>query len=140
MRKERVVESNKETAAPESEELLLDADTEVEDVPEGVEEVVEGEEEVAVESEDEAAPETEKKAPRAGSHMSMGKVPPPPKDWRIQGNSPEGLTVTLGRYNSKAEADPDLSRLTADGFYTNLRIVAPNGKVETPVKEAKKRS
>ncbi len=141
-RKEQVIDSSKETPV-EPDELLLDADADADDTAEVADDVVEvaEDEEIAVDVEEEAAPEAEKKAPRTPSHMAMGKAPPPPKDWRIQGTSPEGLTVTLGRYNSKAEADPDFSRLSADGFYTQIRIVTPNGKVEAgeAPKEAKKR-
>lgn len=50
------------------------------------------------------------------------KEPPPPKLWRLEGTSPEGLRVTLGRYVNKEEADPDLERLEEDGFYQKLKI------------------
>ncbi|HPF37501.1 MAG TPA: hypothetical protein P5081_12400 [Phycisphaerae bacterium] len=51
------------------------------------------------------------------------KEPPPPKLWRLEGTSPEGLRVTLGRYVNKEEADPDLERLEEDGFYQKLKII-----------------
>jgi hypothetical protein len=50
------------------------------------------------------------------------KEPPPPKLWRLEGTSPEGMRVTLGRYVNKEEADPDLERLEEDGFYEKLKI------------------
>ena len=50
------------------------------------------------------------------------KEPPPPKLWRLEGTSPEGMRVTLGRYVNKEEADPDLERLEEDGFYQKLKI------------------
>ncbi len=50
------------------------------------------------------------------------KEPPPPKLWRLEGLSPEGVRVTLGRYVTKEEADPDLERLEEDGFYAKLKI------------------
>jgi len=50
------------------------------------------------------------------------KDPPPPKLWRLEGESPEGMRVTLGRYVTKEEAEPDLERLQEDGFYGKLNI------------------
>ena len=50
------------------------------------------------------------------------KEPPPPKLWRLEGRSPEGMCVTLGRYVTKEEAEPDLERLADDGFYEKLKI------------------
>ncbi len=51
------------------------------------------------------------------------KEPPPPKIWRIEGVSPEGLKVTLGRYATKEEAEPELDRLSQDDFYNKLKII-----------------
>lgn len=51
------------------------------------------------------------------------KEPPPPKLWRLEGESPEGMRVTLGRYVTKEEAEPDLERLSEDGFYEKLKIL-----------------
>lgn len=51
------------------------------------------------------------------------KEPPPPKIWRLEGASPEGMRVTLGRFTTKEEAEPELERLLEDGFYEKLKIV-----------------
>ena len=51
------------------------------------------------------------------------KPPPPPKIWRIEGVSPEGLKVTLGRYVEREEAEPEFERLSEDGFYLKLQIL-----------------
>jgi len=51
------------------------------------------------------------------------KEPPPPKLWRIEALSPEGLKVTLGRYVTKEEAEPEFNRLQEDGFYQKLKMV-----------------
>lgn len=50
------------------------------------------------------------------------KEPPPPKLWRVVGLSPEGLEVTLGRYVSREEAEPELERMREDGFYEKLHV------------------
>ncbi|MFQ5410930.1 MAG: hypothetical protein ACE5EC_01480 [Phycisphaerae bacterium] len=51
------------------------------------------------------------------------KEPPPPKLWRVVGESPEGVKVTLGRYVSREEAEPELVRMREDGFYEKLRMI-----------------
>ncbi len=51
------------------------------------------------------------------------KPPPPPKLWRIEGVSPDGLKVTLGRYVEREEAEPEFARLSEDGFYLKLKIL-----------------
>lgn len=139
-RKSATGTAKKKGPAVETDEVPMEGETELEDVAtETTEEVeVEEEEELEDEGEEEASEEAgeggeapaEKKAPRGPSHAAMGKAPPPPKDWRITGVTPEGLTVTLGRYVSKSEADPDYSRLMTDGFYRQLKIMTPGGKVE----------
>jgi len=47
-----------------------------------------------------------------------------PKLWRIRGKARDGLVVTLGRYETEAEAQIDLQRLTEAGGYRNLEIQA----------------
>ncbi len=51
------------------------------------------------------------------------KEPPPPKRWKVEGVSPEGLRVILGRFSTREEAEPELERMKQDGFYAKLRIV-----------------
>ncbi len=59
------------------------------------------------------------------------KPPPPPKLWRIEGVSPDGLKVTLGRYVEREEAEPEFERLSEDGFYLKLKILeSPNPNPE----------
>ncbi len=45
-----------------------------------------------------------------------------PKLWRICGQAPDGLLVTLGKYETEPEAQLDLQRLTARGGYRNLTL------------------
>ncbi len=47
---------------------------------------------------------------------------PAPKLWRIRGQAPDGLVVTLGRYETEPEAQLDLQRLTDRGGYRNLTL------------------
>lgn len=82
-------------------------------------------EEESDESTDDAEPaaaETGESKPTA-KRGRPAKEPPPPKLWRLEGTSPEGMRVTLGRYVNKEEADPDLERLEEDGFYQKLKII-----------------
>ncbi len=59
------------------------------------------------------------------------KPPPPPKLWRIEGLSPDGMKVTLGRYVEREEAEPEFARLSEDGFYLKLKIIeSPNPNPE----------
>ena len=51
------------------------------------------------------------------------KEPPPPKRWKVEGVSPEGIRVILGRFSTKEEAEPELERIKQDRFYDKLRIV-----------------
>ncbi len=67
-----------------------------------------------------AAPAPEQATAKRGR---SAKEPPPPKVWRIEGLSPEGLKVTLGRYVTREEAEPELDRLSQDDFYNKLKIV-----------------
>lgn len=68
------------------------------------------------------SPETESEQ-TAAKRGRPAKEPPPPKLWRIEGRSPEGLKVTLGRYVSKEEAEVEMNRLADDGFYEKLRVI-----------------
>lgn len=56
-----------------------------------------------------------------------------PKRWRIVGTSDDGLKVTLGRYETKEEADRDLTRYETDGFYKKITLIPI--KVEEPPEE-----
>ena len=47
-----------------------------------------------------------------------------PKYWRVRGTASDGLTVTLGRYETEEEARADSSRLAVGGAYRNL-VVQP---------------
>jgi len=47
-----------------------------------------------------------------------------PKLWRIRGRAPDGLVVTLGRYETEPDAQVDLQRLTESGGYRNLELQA----------------
>ncbi|HWL94417.1 MAG TPA: hypothetical protein VNT79_12875 [Phycisphaerae bacterium] len=51
------------------------------------------------------------------------KEPPPPKNWRVEGLSPEGVRVILGRFVTREEAEPELIRIKEDGFYEKVRLV-----------------
>jgi hypothetical protein len=51
------------------------------------------------------------------------KEPPPPKNWRVEGLSPEGMRVILGRFVTREEAEPEMERLKEDGFYEKIRLV-----------------
>lgn len=67
---------------------------------------------------------TDKTAAKRGR---PAKPPPPPKLWRIEGSSPEGLKVTLGRYVTREEAEPEFERLSEDGFYLKLELIESSG-------------
>lgn len=47
-----------------------------------------------------------------------------PKLWRIRGQARDGLVVTLGKYETEAEAQLDLGRLSGAGGYRNLAVEA----------------
>lgn len=49
---------------------------------------------------------------------------PAPKLWRIRGKAKDGLVVTLGRYETEAEAQTELQRLAREGHYRNLELQA----------------
>ncbi len=40
--------------------------------------------------------------------------------WRLRGKAADGLVVTLGRYETTAEAEADLARMSVGGAYRNL--------------------
>ncbi|MFO0839705.1 MAG: hypothetical protein U1D55_14415 [Phycisphaerae bacterium] len=62
-------------------------------------------------------------------------IPPrPPILWRIRGRAPDGLVVTLGRYETEPEAQADLSRFKREGRYRELDLQAlPPPPPQTPV-------
>jgi hypothetical protein len=44
-----------------------------------------------------------------------------PKRWRVQGKAADGLTVTLGRYDTEEEANRECARLLEEGLYREVR-------------------
>lgn len=50
---------------------------------------------------------------------------PPTKTWRVQAVSTDGVTVTLGRYDTEASAELDRTRILDGGFYKKVKIVEP---------------
>jgi hypothetical protein len=53
-----------------------------------------------------------------------------PKRWRVIGVSDDGTKVTLGRYETKEEAERDHSRIVNDGFYKSVDITPIEVKEE----------
>ena len=47
-----------------------------------------------------------------------------PKHWRVRGTAADGLTVTLGRYETAEQAHEDCDRLTEQGDYRDLAVQA----------------
>ncbi len=46
-----------------------------------------------------------------------------PKRWRVRGKSPaDGLTVTLGGYDTEEEARADYARLVEKGIYRDVTV------------------
>ena len=76
------------------------------------------------------SPQPGKPNPAASKRGRPVKEPPPEKLWRVEALSPEGLKVTLGRYVTKEEAEPELSRLEADGFYEKIKIIESPPEVQ----------
>ncbi len=54
--------------------------------------------------------------------------------WRLRGKAADGLVVTLGRYETTADAEADLARMTARGAYRNL-VLQPLEPAPEPVQE-----
>lgn len=82
--------------------------------------------EVVDEKETEVAEEPDSEAAAGDAPDRRGramKEPPPPKNWRVEAQSPEGIRVTLGRFVTKEEAEPEVERIKQDGFYTKVRLV-----------------
>jgi len=53
-----------------------------------------------------------------------------PKRWRVRGKSPaDGLTVTLGGYDTEEEARADCARLVEKGIYRDVTVepIDPTG-------------
>lgn len=42
--------------------------------------------------------------------------------WRVRGKSSDSRVVTLGKYDTEAEAKVDRARIIDEGFYRNVRI------------------
>ncbi|MBP7747935.1 MAG: hypothetical protein KA383_17605 [Phycisphaerae bacterium] len=55
-----------------------------------------------------------------------------PKRWRIQAQAVDGLTVTLGRYDTEEEAHRDCSRFQQEGAYRNLRVAPIPPPAQSP--------
>ncbi len=47
-----------------------------------------------------------------------------PKHWRVQGTATDGLTVTLGRYETAEQAHEDCGKLTKQGDYRDVAVQA----------------
>jgi hypothetical protein len=45
-----------------------------------------------------------------------------PKHWRVQATAADGLTVTLGRYETAEQAHADCGNLTQQGGYRDLAV------------------
>ncbi len=69
----------------------------------------------------------------------------PPKSWSIQAKSGDGVTVTLGKFETEESAKADHSRIVDEGYYQKVEIIFtppppdPEGESEeTPPGEEKK--
>lgn len=64
--------------------------------------------------------------------------PPTPKVWRfrIRGISGDGTTVTLGRFESEAEAKAEYNRLVEEGYYKKLSLKPVEPPAPTPPADA----
>lgn len=67
--------------------------------------------------------------------VAQMKPPPPPILFRIVGKSRDGMTVTLGKYQTLVEAELDMVRLSRESFYRDLKIheIVPPPPVALPV-------
>jgi len=83
----------------------------------------------AVKQKKEAEPSKSNSA-AASKRGRPAKEPPPEKLWRVEAVSPEGLRVTLGRFVTREEAEPELNRLQSDGFYEKLEIIESPPEVQ----------
>lgn len=45
-----------------------------------------------------------------------------PKHWRLQATAPDGMIVTLGRYETAEQAHADCGHFTEQGGYHNLSV------------------
>lgn len=45
-----------------------------------------------------------------------------PKTWRLRGKATDGMTVTLGRYETEKEAKADCDKFTREGYYTDVAL------------------
>jgi hypothetical protein len=50
------------------------------------------------------------------------KPPAPPLLFRIVGKAKDGQVVTVGKYNTRAEAEADHARLKQEAYYRDLSI------------------
>ncbi len=72
----------------------------------------------------------------AYQRAAKDKDEPPGKQWSIQAQSPDGVTVTLGKYDTKVGAEADFNRIVEEGIYRKTLIVAPPEGVEQKVEPA----
>jgi hypothetical protein len=55
-----------------------------------------------------------------------------PKRWRVQGKAPDGLTVTLGRYDTEDEANAECAKFVREGHYRDVHVV-PIAPIRDPL-------
>jgi hypothetical protein len=59
-----------------------------------------------------------------------------PKFWRVRATAADGVTVTLGRYETAEQADADRANFAAQGGYRDLAVEPIEQKPEPPPGEA----
>ncbi len=59
-----------------------------------------------------------------------------PKYWRVRGVATDGLTVTLGRYETLEQADTDCRQLAMRGGYRDLVVQAIEPKPDAVLARA----
>lgn len=50
------------------------------------------------------------------------QVEPKVWSWRVRGKAADGVTVTLGSFDTKAEATAEYEKLVKEGYYKKLRV------------------
>lgn len=50
------------------------------------------------------------------------KPPPPPHGWRLVGKSGDGLLVTLGKYQTREEAEKEMGDHIRKGYYRDIAV------------------
>lgn len=59
----------------------------------------------------------------------------PQKLWRLQGTAPDGLIVTLGRYETAEQAQADHAHFAEQGGYRDLSVKPIEPKPDPPPAE-----